>query len=183
MRLPPTPQSPTTAHSHLPSHSLPPSPSPPSTPLQTIRSIHNLPAVRPTKARVTFPAVQTDTLKLGVAAGAGGVTDDAYAMDFVGAGAKRRHAVMMMLDSASPPLDVSISTDTSPGGASHSSTNSTAAFGGTGATPSGRRRTRSSRGSHTHGHGQGVHANGTQQTAEAMDIEEDGRERKRVARR
>ena len=135
---------------------------------------------------MTFPAPpQSEASKLGVATGAGGVSaDDAYGMDFVGAGAKRRHAVMMMLDSASSPLDVSISTDSSPGSASHSSTNANTGLGGVSATASGRRRTRSSRGTHGHhGHVQGIHVNGNQQGLEAMDVEEDGRERKRVARR
>jgi len=183
--LPPTPHSPIVAHSHLPPHSLPPSPSPPSTPLHTIRSIHNLPANRPSKSRVTFPAAaQSETFKLGVPTGAGSVSaDDTHGMDFVGAGAKRRHTVMMMFDSASSPLDVSVSTDTSPGSASHSSTNANTGSGGTSATPSARRRRRTSRGSHSHGHVQGVHVNGNQQGAEAMDVEEDGRERKRVTRR
>lgn len=80
--------------------------------------------------------------------------------------------MMMMLDSASAsvaPLDVSIDNDSSPGSVSH---------GGVGpsATPSGRRRTRSTR---TQNHSNVHHQPGT----DAMDIEDDGRERKRVARR
>ena len=71
----------------------------------------------------------------------------------VSAGAKRRHAMMMMLDQAAPS-EPAASTSTG--------------------TP--RRRTKSTRGSA---------AGGSQnQNAESMmDIEEDGRERKRVARR
>lgn len=78
---------------------------------------------------------------------------------------------MMMLDSASSPVDLSISAESSPGNAG------TSAGSGSSAITGGRRRTRSMR---THGHG---HAGGNQQSAEAMDVEEDGRERKRVTRR
>ena len=86
----------------------------------------------------------------------------------------------MMLDSTSSPVDLSISTDSPPSGASHPPTNLNTGSGATSATSGGRRRTRSARGSHNHSH---VHVNGNQQGAEAMDVEEDGRERKRVARR
>jgi hypothetical protein len=103
--------------------------------------------------------------------------DDAYGMDFVGAGAKRRHSVMMMLDSTSSPVDVSISSNSSPGNGALLTPNMNTGSGATSAIPSGRRRTRSSRG----GHSYGVNAN--QQSVEPMDIEEDGRERKRVTRR
>jgi hypothetical protein len=105
-------------------------------------------------------------------------------MDFVGAGAKRRHSVMMMLDSTSSPVDLSIGVDSPPGSTSHPPTNMNTGSGATSTTtPSGRRRTRSARGSHNHSHVQTVHVNGNQQGVEAMDVEEDGRERKRVARR
>jgi hypothetical protein len=184
--LPPTPHSPLNPRAHLPSHSPPASPSPPSTPLHTIRSLHNLPSNRPSKARVTFPsAVAADSVKFRVgAAGSGVSAEDTYGMDFVGAGAKRRHSVMMMLDSTSSPVDLSIGMESSPGSTSHPPTNMNTGSGATSTiTPSGRRRTRSARGSHNHGHVQTVHANGNQQSVEAMDVEEDGRERKRVARR
>ena len=77
--------------------------------------------------------------------------------------------MMVMLDSASASpapsaLNVSIDTDSSPGSASHGNV-------GPSATPSGRRRTRSARAQN--------HQSGT----DAMDVEDDGRERKRVARR
>lgn len=88
------------------------------------------------------------------------------------AGAKRRHAVMMMLDSASPssigdvpesPLSI--------------------AGAGAGSAPSGgmRKRTRSSKALGALS-GQ-VNANTNASLDSMMDVEEDGRERKRVARR
>jgi hypothetical protein len=83
------------------------------------------------------------------------------------AGAKRRHAVMMMLDSASassPSLQGSAATATSQPGSSAAIPNS-----GTGHS---RRRTRSSRSGQNYNQG------------DAMEVEEEGgRERKRVARR
>ncbi|KAJ3818615.1 hypothetical protein EV361DRAFT_915286 [Lentinula raphanica] len=94
----------------------------------------------------------------------------------VTAGAKRRHAVMMMLDSSSTsasPVSVGSSASTPTGSPSivHGHHNA-----------SSRRRTRSTRNS-THGLGLNVNLGLAQ---EAMDVEEDGqggRERKRVARR
>lgn len=89
--------------------------------------------------------------------------------------------MMMMLDSANgtpSTVDVSIDSDSSPGNASHTN------VVGSSATPCTRRRTRSVRGqNHAHSHGHGGNGNGHQSGAEAMDVEEDGRERKRVARR
>jgi len=58
-------------------------------------------------------------LALGVSA------EDTYGMDFVGAGAKRRHSVMMMLDSTSSPVDLSIGMESPPGSTSHPPTNIT----------------------------------------------------------
>ncbi|KAI5991262.1 hypothetical protein EDD15DRAFT_2388665 [Pisolithus albus] len=83
----------------------------------------------------------------------------------IAAGTKRRHTVMMMLDSAAPPTVVDVSS--SSGGANVVSS--------TQGNP--RRRTRSQRSAH-HAQGQ-AHAT----TTDSMDVEEDGRERKRVARR
>lgn len=161
--LPLTPNSPTQAHAYAPSTSSPPSPSPPTTP-SLHRPTHQLP--KSSKARVAFPnASASDAHKLPPATIAVPATgEEAFGL---GAGAKRRHAVMMMLDSAPSPLD--ISADSSPGNAGTSMAIGSGSISHAG----GRRRTRSTR---VHGHGQ-------QQPAEAMDVEEDGRERKRVARR
>ncbi|KAF8466778.1 hypothetical protein DFH94DRAFT_780087 [Russula ochroleuca] len=78
----------------------------------------------------------------------------------VSAGAKRRHAMMVLADDSAHghgPAGVGAgATGTAPSGAAGSS----------------RRRTRSTRGAHQNQHAQ-----------DAMEIEEDGRERKRVARR
>ncbi|KAG2056695.1 hypothetical protein BDR06DRAFT_879874 [Suillus hirtellus] len=95
------------------------------------------------------------------------VTGDPAFADYT-AGAKRRHAVMMMLDSTA----VSGATESSSQGSSVSST-ITSASGNT------RRRTRSSRTSI-------LSANHTQtqnNLGDAMDVEDEGRERKRAARR
>ncbi|KAF4590452.1 hypothetical protein AB1N83_005132 [Pleurotus pulmonarius] len=78
------------------------------------------------------------------------------------AGSKRRHAVMVMLDSA-PSVANSASTLAPPGG-NHSAIAT-------------RRRTRSARNLALH-HNQNI-----MQPPEAMDVEEDGRDRKRVTRR
>lgn len=83
----------------------------------------------------------------------------------IAAGTKRRHTVMMMLDSAVPPTVVDVS----------SSSAGANAVSSTQGNP--RRRTRSQRSAH-HAQGQ-AHAT----TTDSMDVEEDGRERKRVARR
>ncbi|ESK85677.1 hypothetical protein Moror_9921 [Moniliophthora roreri MCA 2997] len=83
----------------------------------------------------------------------------------VAAGTKRRHAVMMMLDS---PSSVS-------GGSSASSPAS-----GPASAAGFRRRTRSSRSNGNHIQNQNLSLG---HQPEAMDVEEDGRERKRVARR
>lgn len=159
--LPLTPNSPTQLHSYAPSTSSPPSPSPPPTPLITHRPVHQLP--KSSKSRVAFPNISSDVHKLSPTASAVPATgEEALGL---GAGAKRRHAVMMMLDSAAPPVDLSsISADTSSGNAGTSMAIGSGSISYTG----GRRRTRSTR---------------AQQSSEAMDVEEDGRERKRVARR
>lgn len=120
--------------------------------------------------------------KFGVegAVGGGPSGDDGYSIDIVGAGAKRRHAVMMMLDSAPSPLDFANDADFSVGSAPHSSAHSSCT---TGAISTGRRRTRSTRSNHNHSHTQGHGGNGSYSVSEAMDVEEEGRERKRLARR
>ncbi|EKM76622.1 hypothetical protein AGABI1DRAFT_115711 [Agaricus bisporus var. burnettii JB137-S8] len=87
-------------------------------------------------------------------------------------GTKRRHAMMMMLDAATPTTTGSNTTTQSPSMAN--SPASPASFSG----PA-RRRTRSNR-----GHQQNQNINNMMQAPnESMDIEDDGRERKRVARR
>ncbi|KAH7911842.1 hypothetical protein BJ138DRAFT_1135114 [Hygrophoropsis aurantiaca] len=85
------------------------------------------------------------------------------------AGAKRRHAVMMMLDStvASAGTETSSPSSSNVSPANHPSSGSN----GT------RRRTRGTRHSASQTQVQ------THQLGESMDVEEDGRERKRVARR
>ncbi|KAI6007900.1 hypothetical protein EDC04DRAFT_2611212 [Pisolithus marmoratus] len=81
------------------------------------------------------------------------------------AGTKRRHTVMMMLDSAAPPTVVDVSSSSAGPNTAPSTQGNP------------RRRTRSQRSAH-HAQGQ-AHASST----DSMDVEEDGRERKRVARR
>ncbi|KAI6011439.1 hypothetical protein EDC04DRAFT_2580488 [Pisolithus marmoratus] len=83
----------------------------------------------------------------------------------IAAGTKRRHTVMMMLDSAAPPTVVDVSS-------SSAAPNTVSSTQG-----NPRRRTRSQRSAH-HAQGQ-AHASST----DSMDVEEDGRERKRVTRR
>jgi len=95
------------------------------------------------------------------------VTGDPAFADYT-AGAKRRHAVMMMLDSTA----VSGGTESSSQGSSVSST-ITSASGNT------RRRTRSSRTSVL----SASHTQTQNNLGDAMDVEDEGRERKRAARR
>lgn len=105
----------------------------------------------------------------------------------IGAGAKRRHAMMMILDSGSTPVSIGGSSmpppsPSGPGninGVYSGSPNHTAGLG------MNRRRTRSTRSltHQAHQQPQNQNINMIQVASEAMDIEEDGRERKRVARR
>jgi len=87
-------------------------------------------------------------------------------------GSKRRHAMMMMFDAAAPPNTTgAMSQAPSLGGApavptSHSSL--------------GRRKIKSVRGQQQQSQNQNINLS---PSTEAMDIEDDGRERKRVARR
>jgi hypothetical protein len=85
--------------------------------------------------------------------------------DDFSAGAKRRHAVMMMLDSA--PSAAAVDVSSSPGSSTDSPVSS-----GSGNT---RRRTRSQRFA--------GHPQAQAQSGDSMDIEEDGPQRKRIARR
>ncbi|KAF8809886.1 hypothetical protein BYT27DRAFT_7093182 [Phlegmacium glaucopus] len=99
----------------------------------------------------------------------------------IGTGVKRRHAVMMMLDSSSAPISFGdpSSVVSSPGGAG--SMNAGAYMGSTGPNL-GKRRTRSSRNLNQI-QSQNQNINVIQVSPEPMDVEEDGRERKRAARR
>lgn len=97
----------------------------------------------------------------------------------IGAGAKRRHAVMMMLDN--PAISIGDPSSTVPSPGSLASTNASAFAGTTGSSLS-RRRNRSSRNlSQLQPHNSNISV--IQMNSEDMDVEEDGRERKRVARR
>ncbi|KAF5329676.1 hypothetical protein D9619_009200 [Psilocybe cf. subviscida] len=108
---------------------------------------------------------------------------DAHAPMVIGAGAKRRHAVMMMLDSNNPAISISpggpSSTVSSPGGVT--------GVANPGSTPSsnlGKRRTRHPPRNLTQLQPHNANISVRQMGAEEMDVEEDGgRERKRVARR
>ncbi|KAM6493045.1 hypothetical protein JOM56_011179 [Amanita muscaria] len=96
----------------------------------------------------------------------------------ISAGAKRRHAMMMMLDAASTPVSIDGSSGP-PSPAIHHVSNHLASSNGMQLAPGlGRRRTRSSRISSQHQmQNQAINL-------DAMDVEEEnGRERKRVARR
>jgi hypothetical protein len=105
-----------------------------------------------------------------------------FLINDISAGAKRRHAVMMMLDSASATVAIA---NLLQSGTSHAHpplspcSNVPGHHAGASGT---RRRTRSSRGAHQLQHPQSINVS---QSAEVMDVEEDGggRERKRVARR
>lgn len=90
-------------------------------------------------------------------------------------GSKRRHAMMMMLDTAASPSTTGSMSATQP-----PSTANTPPPPAT-LTNLSRRRTKSTRGHQQQLQNQNI--NVIQPSAEAMDIEEDGRERKRVARR
>ncbi|TFK18331.1 hypothetical protein FA15DRAFT_709956 [Coprinopsis marcescibilis] len=93
----------------------------------------------------------------------------------INAGAKRRHAMMMMLESASSP-GPSSSSPASHGGGFGNGVNG-------GSVPH-RRRTRSTRNLAHGAQSQNQNVNTiVQSPSEAMDVEEEGRERKRVARR
>ncbi|KAG7443765.1 uncharacterized protein BT62DRAFT_1078253 [Guyanagaster necrorhizus] len=147
-----------------------PPPPPPSTLRQTQRSTHRAkptssfkgggdsPTISPPLRASDYPfnLVSDDTLSV-----------PSFPVPDVVAGAKRRHAVMMMLDSSSSPVSTASTTPSS---------NHGSGSGGN------RRRTRSTRSTASHLQNQNV--NSIQLSSEAMDIEDDnGRERKRVARR
>ncbi|KAH9476631.1 hypothetical protein JR316_0010544 [Psilocybe cubensis] len=107
-------------------------------------------------------------------------------VNVIGAGAKRRHAVMRMLDANTNPPTTTISiggpssTVSSPGGMMMGGNNN--AYTGSTASSLSRRRTRSSRNlTQLQPHNPNISV--IQMNPEAMDVEEDGRDRKRVARR
>ncbi|KIM59519.1 hypothetical protein SCLCIDRAFT_1217643 [Scleroderma citrinum Foug A] len=196
-----TPHSPTlTNTSVLHAHTHPPSSPSPTLTARSTQSLLLNP--RPTKARLPFTSrkdltdpTSTSTLPLspeninifrtpitpipitGPMLSATGSLDE----NNITAGAKRRHAVMMMLDSSEAPSTAFVDVSQSPAGGPGSSAVSqhVGAPSNTGA--SGRRRTRSGRytASHHHHHHQGVQSG----SVDSMDVEDDGRERKRVARR
>ena len=104
-----------------------------------------------------------------------------FPINDISAGAKRRHAVMMMLDSASPTVAIAnpLQSGTSHAHPPLSPCGNVPGHHGTTGAGGIRRRTRSSRGAHQLPH------HNVNQSVEVMDVEEDGggRERKRVARR
>ncbi|KAF8963233.1 hypothetical protein BDZ97DRAFT_1821176 [Flammula alnicola] len=181
----PTPNSPV-AHSSTQPPSEPSSPSPP--PSSTLSRTGSRPTkVRPAPTKESFnPTVQpthfTPSTFLSEP-----FPSTPSSVPFpetpivIGAGAKRRHAVMMMLDSNSPTISIGgpSSAGSSPGitGGNHAGTYSSNA----GSSLS-KRRTRSSRNlSQLQAHNPNISV--IQMAPEDMDVEEDGRERKRVARR
>ena len=91
----------------------------------------------------------------------------------ISAGSKRRHAMMMMLDANSAPLPISGDV---PGTPVIPSGQAVPMFGGSNAHSLNKRRSRNMRNLNP-----GQNQNLT--PADAMDVEEEGRERKRVARR
>ncbi|GLB45729.1 hypothetical protein LshimejAT787_2600620 [Lyophyllum shimeji] len=97
----------------------------------------------------------------------------------IAAGAKRRHAMMMMLDSSASP--VTIDSASSPHASATGGGISPVSANYVSGSVSSRRRTRSSRTASQQAQNQNISL--TQTAADAMDVEEDGRERKRVARR
>ncbi|KIJ64247.1 hypothetical protein HYDPIDRAFT_28682 [Hydnomerulius pinastri MD-312] len=154
----------------------PPSPTPVVTSTRT--AIHPYAGQRPTKGRpaasrkdLNDPSSITSTPSMPLSS-----SENLFRMPSVGpiaahadsdfsAGAKRRHAVMMMLDST--PSAAAVDVSSSPGSSAASPVSS-----GSG---NPRRRTRSQRSA--------GHVQAQAQSGDSMDIEEDGRERKRVARR
>ncbi|RDB18305.1 hypothetical protein Hypma_000494 [Hypsizygus marmoreus] len=181
----PTPKSP---HSHLnaqpPSEPSSPSPPPPGSTLRPIQ--------RPMRPR--GPAKGDVTASYGSPLGEGAefINDGISSVppasvplsDIpipIAAGAKRRHAVMMMLDSSTPPVAIGSSSTTYPS-STGAGNNTNSVTHGSGSVTS-RRRTRSTRNLALQ-QSQNQNIVLSQAASEAMDVEEDGgRERKRVARR
>jgi len=178
----PTPNSPG-CHPNIQSPSSPSSPSPPPTHVQrSATRKHRLPPTRETFQLTTqstnvHPSSTFHAEHFPSSASSGTYPETPI---LIGAGAKRRHAVMMMLDSSSAPISIgdpsSVVSSPGPG-----SMNAGTYMGSTG-TNIGKRRTRSSR-NLGQIQSQNQNINVIQVSPEPMDIEEDGRERKRVARR
>ncbi|KAJ2936058.1 hypothetical protein H1R20_g1037, partial [Candolleomyces eurysporus] len=178
----PTPRSPQAI-------SLPPEPSSPSPPPSTtLRPTHQQrhPKIRtPGKTEPVIPFV-TQSSNIPPAAEPF-TTPTPSSITFpeppmvIGTGGKRRHAVMMMMDST-VPTSVSASPALSIGGAHGGAPG--LGLNATGSHTS-RRRTRSTRnlGHAMQPSNQNFNIAAAQASAEAMEVEEDGRERKRVARR
>lgn len=171
----PTPNSPV-SHS---SAQLPSEPSSPSPPPPTILSR----AGRPIKVRPTPTTQQSTHFSPPTFVSSDPFSSSTSSIPFpetplvIGAGAKRRHAVMMMLDSNSQAISIGgqSSNTSSPGGAGH---NASGTYPGSTGSHTSKRRTRSSRNlTQLQPHNPNIVA------PEDMDVEEDGRERKRVARR
>ncbi|KAG6877285.1 hypothetical protein C0993_008842 [Termitomyces sp. T159_Od127] len=184
----PTPNSP---RSSQPQPSEPSSPSPP--PPSTLRPIQ-----RPLRPRAPLAIGKADLIPGTADSGASFPLSSDIPIP-IAAGAKRRHAMMMMLDAAAAAPSIDGSTVLHP----HPQQTGQGAISPGGVAGSSRRRTRSSRHQHPHQHphqhqqnqnvgpnlhaAAGVNGNGNasagQAGQDAMDVEEDGRERKRVARR
>jgi hypothetical protein len=166
----PTPNSPVT-HINRQLHSVPSSPSPPppnstsrpgrqakSRPLSTIQPTSSTVLSEPfASSNPSIPFPETPIV--------------------IGTGAKRRHAVMMMLDSGSPAISIGSQSSnvSSPGGIVNNN--------GTTYTNGERSSKRRTRRNHSQLQTHNPNISLIQRTPEAMDVEEDGRERKRVARR
>lgn len=174
----PTPSSPAFAPSNHPPE--PTTPSPPLAPSNTQRHIQrNKPRAllkgEPPASYTHFPAIPSTSVFNFVPETITSLNSPSSFPEVPTVpplGTKRRHAMMMMLDAT-----------TSPNTTSNISAAQTPAIGSAPAAPanlstSSRRRTKSTRGQQQ----QNQNIN-LQPSAEAMDIEEDGRERKRVARR
>jgi hypothetical protein len=175
----PIPHSPG-CHPNIQSPSEPSSPSPPPTHVQrTVIRKHRL---APTREAFQLTTQSTNVHPSSTEHFPSSASSGTYPETpiLIGAGAKRRHAVMMMLDSSSAPISIgdpsSVVSSPGPG-----SMNAGTYMGSTGSNL-GKRRTRSSRNlSQIQSHNQNI--NVIQVSPEPMDIEEDSRERKRVARR
>ncbi|KAL4065667.1 hypothetical protein V8B97DRAFT_2070319 [Scleroderma yunnanense] len=142
-------------------------------PFSSSENIFRSPGIPITPIPISIPLSGTGT--------GTGNTDDS---NNITAGAKRRHTVMMMLDNsveAPSTAIVDVASSSPPGGPGTGISGVSPHVGALGNVGSGttRRRTRSGRSAHHHHHHQSVQSG----QPDSMDVEEDGRERKRVARR
>ncbi|PPQ75941.1 hypothetical protein CVT24_002492 [Panaeolus cyanescens] len=185
----PTPSSPISPHTTIPSTHSSPSP-PPSSGPSSRPTIRYTKAKGPSREGFHQPALQTTNLNNSALIGepfsaSAPITPFTEAPILqVGAGVKRRHAMMMMLDSSSPTINIgggpssAVSTPGAP--ATH--------FHHSGSPNLSRRRTRSARNLNLNlnqhaSQLQNQNLNVIQVPNEAMDVEEEGRERKRANRR